>query len=364
MPRAERGEPGSAGKAAERPDRRGPDQRRGILDQRRRNLALGLVAAVPERDEDVAHEAVAADPLDRRAGEAAAEGAVVERCQLGEQRQGERLARPEGELAAGRGELVPRADRQAVVAAIDAVADRRPQRARDVPLVLDRQVGDAAPRIELVGRREGLGGADVEAGPAGAAMVALRRVGRKIEVAEDGTEEQPRPEAPRHQVGVLALPAEPGALGQRLFHHRRGVDEDLDRGAMALLQPGGQPLQPRLDHVVIVAALGVDRDDPAIAVREPGERIAVRSVVEAEQDDALHVRPQGAGIAAAGCLVGQPGHVAMPAGGEEGVEPAGRSAELGRREPHLVEAEPGGLGADRLLHRIGIGHRPAHPRPR
>ena len=60
-------------------------------------------------------------------------------------------------------ELVPRADGEAIVAAIDAVADRGAELARDRALVLDGQVGDAAPRIELVGRREGVGRADVEA---------------------------------------------------------------------------------------------------------------------------------------------------------------------------------------------------------
>ena len=49
--------------------------------------------------------------------------------------------------------LVPRADELAVVAAVDAVADQRPQLERDRPVVLDRQVGDAAPRIEPVRRR-------------------------------------------------------------------------------------------------------------------------------------------------------------------------------------------------------------------
>jgi hypothetical protein len=33
------------------------------------------------------------------------------------------------------------------------------------------------------------------------------------------------------EVGVLALPAEAGGGGQRLFHHRRGIDEDLHLAA-------------------------------------------------------------------------------------------------------------------------------------
>ena len=43
-------------------------------------------------------------------------------------------------------------------------------------LVLDGQIGNAAPRIDLVGCGKGIGRAGVQTGPAGAAMVALRRV--------------------------------------------------------------------------------------------------------------------------------------------------------------------------------------------
>ena len=104
-------------------------------------------------------------------GEQRAERRVVEPRELGERGALQLVARGELRLAAGLRELVPRADRQAIVAAVDAVADRGAQLARDRALVLDGEVGDAAPRIELIGRREGLGRADVEAGAAGAAMI-------------------------------------------------------------------------------------------------------------------------------------------------------------------------------------------------
>ena len=61
-------------------------------------------------------------------------------------------------------ELVPGADGEAIVAAVDAVADRVAEFARDRALVLDGKIGDAAPRIELVGRGKCRGRADVEAG--------------------------------------------------------------------------------------------------------------------------------------------------------------------------------------------------------
>ena len=129
---------------------------------------------------------------------------------------------------AGLCELVPRADRQAIVAAIDAISDRFAEFARDRSLVFDGEVGNAAPRIELVGRGEGGGRADVEASPARAAVIDIRLIARQIGIGEDRTEEQPRSELARHEVGVFALPAEARGLRQRLFHHGRGIDEDLD----------------------------------------------------------------------------------------------------------------------------------------
>ena len=46
-------------------------------------------------------------------------------------------------------ELVPRAAELAVVAAVDAIADGRPQRFRYRPRVLDGEIRDAQPRVEL-----------------------------------------------------------------------------------------------------------------------------------------------------------------------------------------------------------------------
>ena len=126
------------------------------------------------------------------------------------------------------GELVPRAHREAIVAAIDAVADRFAEFVRDRSLVLDGEIGDAAPRIELVGRGKCRRRTDVEAGPAGAAMIGLGIIARQLERGEDRAEKQPRAELARHEIGVLALPAQPRRLRQRLFHHGGGVDEHLD----------------------------------------------------------------------------------------------------------------------------------------
>ena len=150
---------------AERPHRGAAHQRRGIVEQ-----PLGLVARAPRRRElPIAISTLRTKRsrpmrLTGALGEQRAESRIVEPGKFGQRRRAQRVARGKLRLVPGLRELVPRADRQAIVAAIDAVADQRPQRARDRALVLDGEVGDAAPRIELVGRGKGRGRADVEAG--------------------------------------------------------------------------------------------------------------------------------------------------------------------------------------------------------
>ena len=69
---------------------------------------------------------------------------------------------------------------------------------------------------------------------------------------------------------LVCLPCQPSpaACGQRLFHHRRGVDEHLHVAAGARRDLAGDLLQPALDHVVIVAVPRIDRDRAAVA---PGQ---------------------------------------------------------------------------------------------
>jgi hypothetical protein len=98
--------------------------------------------------------------------------------------------------------------------------------------MLDRQVGDAAPGIDPVRPVERLGRADVEAASAGPAMLAMvgRRVRLQLEAGQNDSEEQPAAMLAADEVGMLALPADPGGLGEGLLHPRRGVDEHLELG--------------------------------------------------------------------------------------------------------------------------------------
>ena len=149
---------------AQRPDGGAAHERRSIsrAAARHRGTSVG-VARVADRDQHIAQKAGAADALDRALGEQRAEAGIIKAGQFGERRRAQRGARRKLRLAAGAREFVPGADRQAIVAAVDAVAHQRPQLARDRALVLDGEIGDAAPRIEPIRRRESAGRADVEA---------------------------------------------------------------------------------------------------------------------------------------------------------------------------------------------------------
>jgi hypothetical protein len=295
------------------------------------------------------------DTLDRRAGETRPEGGIVEAGKFGQQRCRRPLARRIGGVGRLR-ELVPGADRQAIVAAIDAVANQGAHLARDRPLQFDGQIGNAAPGVELIRCREGRCGADVETAPAGTAMVALGLVGRQLQRGENSAEEEPRAHTARHQVGVLALPAQPGRLSQRLLHDRGGIDEDLDLAALLLDQPAPQPLQPLLDHVVIVAALGVDADRGPVRLRQNCQRVASGGVGGrvglGQHDDRTGFGPQSFGAGPPADSVGHPGHVAMPPLPDPLAQPRARHPDRVRAgDANLGEAERPSLrlklGADR-----------------
>ncbi|MNT37075.1 hypothetical protein D3C72_1731940 [compost metagenome] len=91
-------------------------------------------------------------------------------------------------------------------------------------------------------------------------MLGLGLVRRDLGGGQDDAEKQPVAVGPAQQIGVLALPAQTGALGQGLLHQGGGVDEDLHLLPQPRRHLTGQDLQPALDHLVIVVAARIDRD--------------------------------------------------------------------------------------------------------
>ena len=255
--------------------------------------------------------------LDGRAAKARAKSRVIELEKLGERRIGGLFPDGESRLARSLRELVPGASGETVVAAENAIAHGLAELRRDVTLMLDGEVGDAAARIDLIGRRERARRADVETPSAAAAMILFRLVRRNHGRREDRADEEPGAEFARDKVRVLSLPAETCRGGKRLLHDGGGVDEHLHLSFRQGLDGAGKRFELRLEHAVIVGALRIDRDCPARALAENSERIAGRTIVEAEHDDALRLRPKRPWALAPVGSRCEPVHVAVPALGEE-----------------------------------------------
>ncbi len=308
------------------------------------------IAGIADRDQHVAHEPDAAGALHRRFGEQRAERRVIEPRKIGEPRRAQFLSGHELRLAGGFGEFVPGTHREAIVAAEDAVADGRTQLARDRPFVLDRQIGDAASRIEPVRRRERGGRTNIEAGTAAAAMIGFRRVRLQLERGEDRAEEQPGAELERYEVGVLALPAQSSGGGERLFHHGCGIDEHFRLAAECLDERTADALELRFDELVIILALRISGNGTAFPRFENRQRIPVGAVIEPEHDDGAHFGPQRPRVAAALGRRLHPGHVAVQALGEELRQPGLRPGDrVGPHDAGDLEAVRAGKLADRPL---------------
>src|SRR3954468_6181059 len=131
---------------------------------------------IAQAHREVAQPPLVADAPDRRAAQALVEIGLGPGKKLDQRRLVEAIADLEIRLGRGLRESVPRADELTIVAAVDAVPDQRTQLFRNRALVLDRQVGDAAARVELVGTDDRLGRTDVDAAVAGAAMLFCRRI--------------------------------------------------------------------------------------------------------------------------------------------------------------------------------------------
>ena len=159
-------------------------------------------------------------------------------------------------------------------------------------------------------------------------MLRLRRISRQLQRGEDRPQEEPVAKVAAQQIGVLALPAQPGRLRQRFLHHRSGIDKHLDLATPRLDQPAPKPLQPPLDQIVVVLPLGIDTDRPPVALPQHGQRIALRRIDLGEHDDRPRIGPERRRTPAPLHPLGHPAHLPLPPCGEPGPKPSGR---LGRR---------------------------------
>ena len=147
------------------------------------SLERGQVAAVAdisERDTDIAQESAALDTFDGRPAKKRAELHIVER-EIIAQRHPSRGRGGETGFTRNGGEAVPGTRLEAIVTSINSIANERSQLERDRAFKLDRQVRDAATRIEFVRLGDRTRGTRRDASNAGAATRRLLRIGRQLQ---------------------------------------------------------------------------------------------------------------------------------------------------------------------------------------
>ena len=184
-------------------------------------------------------------------------------------------------------------------------------------------------------------------------MLAGGGVRLQLQGGQHRAQEQPRAVVKRNEVGVLALPADPRRLGQRLLHQGRGVHEHLHLAVELGRHPAAELLQAALDQLVVVIALGIDGDSGAVPVRQHLPRVVIGTVVQPKDDRRAGVRPHAAGMAAALQGLGHPVHGPVPALLDEGLQPrAGRPRPVHRSEADGVEAVARRTLADQVFRTV------------
>jgi hypothetical protein len=121
------------------------------------------IANIPQRHANIAKKAASFGTQDGGAGKALLESGFIKGQQISQFRGIQVRARMGTHQAALPGKAVPGADSEAIVAAVDAIADGWPEIHWDGPFQFDGQVGNATSGIELERSRDGLGGTSREA---------------------------------------------------------------------------------------------------------------------------------------------------------------------------------------------------------
>jgi len=251
--------------------------------------------SIAERHSDIPQPAFVADAPDRRTFGAFEKFVLAPREQIDQLRTVEAVARREIGQGGFAGVFIPRADQLAVIAAVNAIAQQWPQLFGNCRAQFDRQVRNAAPRIDTIGADDRLSGADIDATRAGATMRRGRLIQRQRQVGVEFAEKKPRTGVAIEQIAVFADPAEARISRQRFFHDRRRVDKraitewpDRRRDAIREL------LQTTTQNLVIIAPECVARDIRKLRIFEHFPRITcVRwIVIHAHRDHAQGARLQ------------------------------------------------------------------------
>ena len=105
---------------------------------------------------------------------------------------------------------------------------------------------------------------------------------RSLKIAPRNNQE---PKSRETRLVCLPCQPRPAACGERLFHHRRRVDEDLDLACArsgARDNEAGELFQAALEDVVIVAVPRIDGDRAPVARLQRRQRVPGGAVIDAQ----------------------------------------------------------------------------------
>ena len=225
-----------------------------------RSQALGG-QGIARRQGQVAQPTGMADAADRAALGAAQKLGFVPGQQLSHRRAGQAGSGIKVGQGAALGVFVPGADQLAFVAAVDPVADQGAQFFRDRARVLDGQVRNTTPRIQLLRPDDRCCGAQVDTGGALTAMGAQRFARRQGKVHKQFAQKKHRPGFALQHQGVFAAPAQAAAGGQFSLQHGRRIGEHaVAKRTDGLRDLRLEFLQPAAQHLVVVPPPRIQRN--------------------------------------------------------------------------------------------------------
>ena len=234
-------------------------------------------------------------------------------------------------------------------------------------MILDSEGGDAPGGIEHPRLRQGTGGAGVEAGGAGAAVIGFeRQVGRKQNVGQEGLEQEVAAGSRIDEHRVLAKPAQSGKPAIVAFGERRRIDHASGVASRhPRFEPGREVVEPVAERGVVVVTPGI----PGDATGPSGQRLTLErlsaAVIGGQHHDALHARQHRGRIPSQRFMAAEP--VAHHAG-QTGRNPPRQGLMMGwcnsRRHTQPAEAEAARLDPDLSDEVAAVGRGRLETRPR
>lgn len=95
---------------------------------------------------------------------------------------------------------------------------------RNRAALLDREIGNAAIGVELIGRQDRIGRTGFDATRASAATIRSGEIGFEIERCQDYAKKQPRASLLIDEAGVFSEPSNTRVFCKHAFDNRTGVD--------------------------------------------------------------------------------------------------------------------------------------------